>query len=653
VATGLTGINSANFNITFAVPNKLIFSSQPTTTLAGAAFSPAVAVTVQDTYGNTVTTATNVITITVGGGVNLSGNITATPNSGVATFNPLTVSGLAGSYILTATATGLTSATSSAFNIKVPSAPGYLTATAVSTTMISLVWPDVTGETSFKIERSSDGSSYSQIGTTAQFVVTYLDTGPSIGTEYWYRVRANNAAGDSNYSPVTSTVTWPYAGDGTDGSATITTATNMNTQKIGSTRAGSYADAVAFVVTGTVNAGATSLVVTATPNGLAGTDEVIIINLKGTVTDSSKTGLYEFKTISLINSTTITFTSAISNTYGNAATGQRIMLQRVPHYNNITINSGGSLTISPWNGITGGVLAFRVNGAVNIISGTISANACGFRGGAGTAYNARANGGESYNGFAGGGGLYNSTALSSTGGGGGGGYNDPTGYSGASGQAGSGGGGGGAVYGTGSSCYIGGCGGGGAYGDSTGTGGVDGDGYASGTNGGVPNGGNGGNAHSAYCAGAGGGGGGIIGNSTTLNQRAYLGGGGGAGGGAYGKGSTATSGAGGNGGGIVFIAATTITVATGASINANGGAGGNGVMSGLYTYSGPGGGGAGGSIILLATKLTDNNQITTNGGSGGVNSAMSLYGPNGGGGRTYARYSSLSGTAPTPNYSGP
>ncbi len=89
----------------------------------------------------------------------------------------------------------------------VPLAPTGLTATTVSASQISLTWNDVTGETGFKIERSTDGVNWTQIGTTAVNVTSYQSTGLSGGTTYYYRVRATDAGGDSGYSNQASATT--------------------------------------------------------------------------------------------------------------------------------------------------------------------------------------------------------------------------------------------------------------------------------------------------------------------------------------------------------------------------------------------------------------------------------------------------------------
>ncbi len=124
-----------------------------------------------------------------------------------------------GAYILTARAyyqIGGSSVTSAPVNIVVgsaPAAPNSLLATTITNSQINLGWvAGSANQTGFKIERSSDGTNFSQITTTAAGVSTYADTGLSIATAYYYRIRATNGVGDSPYSPVVLGMTPPFRG---------------------------------------------------------------------------------------------------------------------------------------------------------------------------------------------------------------------------------------------------------------------------------------------------------------------------------------------------------------------------------------------------------------------------------------------------------
>ncbi|MFH1718116.1 MAG: fibronectin type III domain-containing protein [Planctomycetota bacterium] len=86
-----------------------------------------------------------------------------------------------------------------------PAAPSDLTATAISSSQIDLLWTDnADNETGFKIERDSV-----QIATVGANVSSYSDEGIEPSTTYTYRVRAYNLAGDSSYSNDASAETAP------------------------------------------------------------------------------------------------------------------------------------------------------------------------------------------------------------------------------------------------------------------------------------------------------------------------------------------------------------------------------------------------------------------------------------------------------------
>jgi hypothetical protein len=90
----------------------------------------------------------------------------------------------------------------------IPAAPSGLGVTTVSTTQLKLAWTDnSSNETGFKIERSPDNVTFTEIDTVTTNVVTYDNTGLTAGTTYYYRVRATNSSGDSSYSSVASGTT--------------------------------------------------------------------------------------------------------------------------------------------------------------------------------------------------------------------------------------------------------------------------------------------------------------------------------------------------------------------------------------------------------------------------------------------------------------
>src|SRR5207253_384391 len=119
-ATGLTGGTSSAFNISVGAAAKLVFTVQPSTAAAGAAITPAVQVTVQDAQGNTVTTGTTSITLAIGTYPAIRPPPGSTPfpyTTLFRSFSTLSLNAVGTGYTLTAAATGLTGATSSAFNI--------------------------------------------------------------------------------------------------------------------------------------------------------------------------------------------------------------------------------------------------------------------------------------------------------------------------------------------------------------------------------------------------------------------------------------------------------------------------------------------------------------------------------------------------------
>ena len=86
-------------------------------------------------------------------------------------------------------------------------APTGLAVTASTASAVSLSWDNQADQTGYTIERSSDGATYAQVGSTATDVTTYNDTGLSGWQRYFYRVRAKDASGVSAESSVVSGMT--------------------------------------------------------------------------------------------------------------------------------------------------------------------------------------------------------------------------------------------------------------------------------------------------------------------------------------------------------------------------------------------------------------------------------------------------------------
>jgi len=100
-----------------------------------------------------------------------------------------------------ASSSASTSASVSA-SIPPPAAPSNLSA-SFSKSKVLLTWVDNSGnETGFRIERSPDGQTFTEIGTVGANVTTFTNSGvnASKGTRLYYRERAYNSGGNSGYS---------------------------------------------------------------------------------------------------------------------------------------------------------------------------------------------------------------------------------------------------------------------------------------------------------------------------------------------------------------------------------------------------------------------------------------------------------------------
>jgi len=116
----LTAGDSTAFTVNPGTATSLAFITQPGNATAGTAIPGPPTLAVRDAFGNTVTSSTAAITIAIGsnpGSGALSGTTSKNAVSGIASFNDLSINSSGNGYTLTAAATGLSGATSNAFNI--------------------------------------------------------------------------------------------------------------------------------------------------------------------------------------------------------------------------------------------------------------------------------------------------------------------------------------------------------------------------------------------------------------------------------------------------------------------------------------------------------------------------------------------------------
>jgi hypothetical protein len=293
--------------------------------------------------------------------------------------------------------------------------------------------------------------------------------------------------------------------------------------------------------------------------------------------DTSNAGYWELARLESVAPGSLGLTAPLVSSF--SVPGAQVI--RVPEYTSVHVQ--GTLVAPPWNGSSGGVLAFLTTGAV-LNQGIISANAAGFRGGTFAPSPAQSTGCTEPNQSQATGGAQKGEGIATQATG------APThGYAALANGAGGG------------NCNAGG-GGGGGHGGPGGQGG-----YTEVTDGSRDVGGRGGLAL-----------------RYSPLTRLVFGGGGGAGAGlSAGGGGEGTSG--GAGGGIIFIRARDFQGNQG-TISANG------ASAAVSGNDGAGGGGAGGLVSIRVQDRLDCALLSANGGAGGDNSDSRAHGPGGGGG---------------------
>ncbi len=97
--------------------DQLRFRTQPAGTLVGQVLTPAVQVELVDSDGNLLSSAQDAVTLTLTGAANLNGTATVNAVNGVATFANLSVDQAGTGFVLSASASNFTGATSDPFDI--------------------------------------------------------------------------------------------------------------------------------------------------------------------------------------------------------------------------------------------------------------------------------------------------------------------------------------------------------------------------------------------------------------------------------------------------------------------------------------------------------------------------------------------------------
>ena len=229
---------TSSMTLNAGAASQLVLTTAARASTNGSAFGTQPVVAIRDSSGNTVTTATDVITMTVSTGATTVGTVTATAVSGVASFATVGITGTGGTtYTLTFSRTGLTSATQSIMPsdgpVATPAAPTITSITAGSTQLsVAFTAPKNTGGsalTNYEYSTDSGGTwvTPSPAATASPLVITGLTN----GTTYTVKLRAVNAVGSGAAS--TGSTGTPVAG--TASAATSTLAVGGTTLTSGQT----------------------------------------------------------------------------------------------------------------------------------------------------------------------------------------------------------------------------------------------------------------------------------------------------------------------------------------------------------------------------------------------------------------------------------
>ena len=115
--------------------------------------------------------------------------------------------------------------------ISVPNAPSDLTTESKSIEHVKIGWEDNSNtETEYVVEKSTNNAnSYVVVANYPANIVSHIDVNVSVGTTYYYRVKAVNTQGDSEYSNEVEVITPinPFPAQPTNFTATVNSSTEI------------------------------------------------------------------------------------------------------------------------------------------------------------------------------------------------------------------------------------------------------------------------------------------------------------------------------------------------------------------------------------------------------------------------------------------
>jgi hypothetical protein len=179
------------------------------------------------------------------------------------------------------------------------------------------------------------------------------------------------------------------SGLGSDGDLAVSSVHNINTDQMIAGR--EHPDAPVFSV---ISLTPTQAVLSDTPpdGALNPGDEIVLYCALGYAGATANVGRYEALTVASVDrfTNTVSFLREKTKFFGSGeaddldigvgASMMRVMLQRVPNYRRVTVEEGGEMTCSSFDGLKGGVLFFRASEFLTV-RGKIHANGRGYRGG--------------------------------------------------------------------------------------------------------------------------------------------------------------------------------------------------------------------------------------------------------------------------------